>query len=92
MADFGLARARRELLQDTPTAADPQENGLSEGATHMAPTGGYTPAYCSEEQYLGEKLTRRTDIYSWAVSVLEMYLGKRPWKKSPSTGLPTTLP
>jgi len=31
------------------------------------------------EQMDGKALTRRTDIYSWAVSVMEMYLGDRPW-------------
>ena len=38
------------------------------------------------EQYLGEPLTRRTDIYSWAVSVLEMYLADRPWKNGAEAG------
>jgi len=31
-------------------------------------------------------LSRKTDIYSWAVSLLEMYLGKRPWKHGPEAG------
>lgn len=47
--------------------------------THLAPTGGYSPAYSSPEQRGGELLTRRTDIFSWAVSVLEMYIGERRW-------------
>ena len=72
VADFGLAKARTQLL--------------FEGAAHIAPTGGYTPAYCSFEQFLGKPLTRRTDIYSWAVSVLEMYIGKRPWKRGLDAG------
>ncbi len=54
--------------------------GLARARTAaIAPNGGYTPAYCSPEQSLGEPLTRRTDIYSWAVSILEMYLGEAPW-------------
>ena len=72
--------------RDRGITQDAAEGILSEDATHMAPTGGYTPAYCSFEQFLQEKLTRRTDIYSWAVSVLEMYLGKRPWKKGIEAG------
>jgi hypothetical protein len=28
---------------------------------------------------MSKTLSRRTDIYSWAVSVLEMYLGGKPW-------------
>ena len=98
VADFGLARARTQLLEgeDAPAVhnglkaasaggAEPQ-GGLSAGATRIASTGGYTPAYCSMEQYLGEPLTRRTDIYSWAVSVLEMYLADRPWKNGAEAG------
>ena len=83
VADFGLAKARRQLLDNPEDAAGqkPEKtSGLPADATHVAPTGGYTPAYCSGEQLRGEKLTRRTDIYSWAASVLEMYLGSRPWK------------
>ena len=91
VADFGLARARTQMLG---TAADDPEAGsgskaetdVSDGATHMAPTGGYTPAYCSCEQILGKPLTRRTDIYSWAVSVMEMYLGKRLWRRGAEAG------
>ncbi len=35
----------------------------------------------------GKPLTRRTDIYSWAVSVMEMYLGCRPWANGVVAGL-----
>ena len=50
--------------------------------------GGYTPAYCSPEQLLGkQEITRRTDIYSWAVTVLEMYLGERSWIAGPAVEL-----
>ena len=71
VADFGIAKARAAL-----TAADAD---LPSDATMFSASGGYTPAYCSIEQVNGEKLTRRTDVYSWAVSVMEMYLGGRPW-------------
>jgi tetratricopeptide (TPR) repeat protein len=52
---------------------------MKSDGTIVSQSGGYTPAYCSMEQMNGEKLTRRTDIYSWAVSVMEMYIGERPW-------------
>jgi len=38
------------------------------------------------EQLNGEVLSRRTDIYSWAVSVLEMFLGERPWQSGAIVG------
>ena len=50
------------------------------------PAGGYTPAYCSVEQMDGQKLTLQTDIYSWAVSVMEMYIGARPWSSGVIAG------
>ena len=89
VADFGLARARTQLAavsssqtgtEDLPAGVEGAvEDRLLSGVTHIAPAGGYTPAYCSSEQALGSALTRRTDIFSWAVSVMEMYYGTRPW-------------
>lgn len=76
ISDFGLARARTALtfLEGDATVLDNDPE-----ATTVSPSGGRTPAYCSPEQASGQLLTKRTDIYSWAVSVLEMYLGCKPW-------------
>lgn len=72
VADFGIAKARAVL-----TVHDADAQG---GGTIISETGGYTPAYASVEQMNGEKLTRRTDIWSFAVSVLEMFMGERKWQ------------
>ncbi len=40
---------------------------------------GVTSAYCSHEQALAQPLSGCTDVWSWAVSVLEMLLGRRTW-------------
>lgn len=89
VADFGLARARAHLKEGAESfGGDETESAdysFSE-KTHMSPTGGYTPAYCSPEQLRGGKLSRRTDIYSWAASVLEMFCGSRPWKSGVEAG------
>jgi len=75
IADFGLAQARSHMQ-----AGNMSDEGLSNtDATVFTPFGGYTPGYCSPEQFDRKNLTRRTDIYSWALSVLEMYLGDRRW-------------
>ena len=85
VADFGLARARAVL---TALEGDVTMNENADGGkTMLSPSGGYTPAYCSMEQMDGRELTRRTDIYSWAVSVMEMYLGSRPWANGVVAGL-----
>ena len=73
VSDFGLAKARASL-SDKMTV-----NLVSDDVTMITPSGGKTPAYCSPEQAASKRLTRRTDIYSWAVSILEMYLGRKPW-------------
>lgn len=51
--------------------------------TDFASWGGMTPAYCSPEQAAGAqqervRLTGATDVWSWALSVLELFVGRRP--------------
>jgi len=81
VTDFGLAGARSVAFEE-------DEQRPPRG-TILATWGGMTPAYCSPEQAESAakkkagmpreqwpKLTRRTDTWSWAVSVLEMFLGR----------------
>ncbi|WP_432993484.1 protein kinase domain-containing protein [Dactylosporangium sp. CA-233914] len=70
VTDFGLAKA--VIVPDAQPAA---ERGVT--------CGGFTPAYCSPEQMraaAGEpvRLTAATDVWSWALSVLEMLVGGPP--------------
>lgn len=71
VTDFGLAGAR-------------QKSGIADtaGGTRsiMVSTGGMTPSHSSPEQAAGRKLDRRTDIWSWAVSVLEIFQGEVTWQ------------
>lgn len=76
VADFGLAKARAML---TYLDVDMGSITMDGSKTIITPSGGRSPHYCSMEQMDGKPLTRKTDIYSWAVSVLEMYLGYKPW-------------
>ncbi len=82
VADFGLAKARATL-----TVIEDRDTVIDDGATVLAASGGYTPAYCSMEQMDGKVLSRRTDIYSWAVSVMEMFVGSRSWANGVVAGL-----
>ena len=63
VSDFGLARAKTQLSEFPEPAA----------------VSGYTPAYCPAEQAEGEAPAPWMDIYAWALTVLEMYMGSRPW-------------
>jgi WD40 repeat protein/serine/threonine protein kinase len=80
VADFGLARSRVRDVAGT-------------GGSQVVRGVGGTPAYYSPEQAaavtearagtpLDERtwLTRGTDIWSWAASVLEMFAGGRTWE------------
>jgi len=74
VVDFGLTRAKSagEMLS---------VSSKNQGQTIVAPHGGgYTPAYCSPEQTEGKKLSRRTDVWSWGVSMLEMFTGQASWE------------
>ena len=77
VTDFGLARAQ---------AMDPSESD-DQGGTIMVDMAGMTPAYASPEQASGRTLTRRTDIWSWAASVLEMFTGEATWPIGAAAGL-----
>jgi serine/threonine protein kinase len=73
VSDFGLANARRASAEPTTTTAN-------RGQTILVPGSGFmTPEYASPEQAHGEPLSRKTDIWSWAVSVLEMMKGELDW-------------
>ncbi len=41
---------------------------------------GCTPAYCPREQAEGAAAEKWMDVYAWALTVLEMYAGKRLWE------------
>lgn len=72
VTDFGLARARSGGMAEQGAAP----SSVSEA---LVTAGGMTPAYCSPEQAEREHLSRKTDIWSWAVSMLEMFTGEVTW-------------
>jgi WD40 repeat protein/serine/threonine protein kinase len=91
VTDFGLAKARAETGEQRERPA---------GSTIVATYGGMmTRAYCSPEQAdidrmqeervpreQRPKLTRGTDTWSWAVSVLEMFHGRVGWPSGSVAG------
>ncbi len=77
VTDFGLAKARALSGEGQAKAAAGKQSVL-------VSVGGMTPAYCSPEQAAGQALGRRTDIWSWAVSVLEMFVGGVTWDLGPA--------
>ena len=55
--------------------------------TEAAVSSGYTPAYCPKEQAEGAAAEPWMDIYSWALTVLEMYAGERIWNSGTEAGI-----
>ena len=82
VSDFGLAKARAAAGEAVPSGP---------GVSVLAGYGGMTPAYCSPEQahaaHLAKAgggptpLTRATDVWSWAISVWEMFTGEPPCRQ-----------
>jgi WD40 repeat protein len=70
VTDFGLAKAR--AISGEASVTDGQQSIL-------VSSGGMTPAFCSLEQVNKQPLTRKTDIWSWGLSVLEMFAGEVFW-------------
>ncbi|HCE46123.1 MAG TPA: hypothetical protein DET40_21475 [Lentisphaeria bacterium] len=70
VTDYGLARARSK---------SGEKHGPMEFENILLSCGGYSPAYCSPEQANMQKLSRGTDVWSWGVSVMEMFTGGVSW-------------
>jgi WD40 repeat protein/serine/threonine protein kinase len=91
VTDFGLANAR--------TATDPNPGDVAQAKTIRVTGRGGTVAYWSPEQAAAQaqaesgvarhertKITKRADIWGWATSVLEMFLGETLWGRGQIAG------
>ncbi|CNE73511.1 WD40 repeat-containing protein [Mycobacterium tuberculosis] len=82
VTDFGLAKARIRAGEDGVPRPD------ADPAVSLA---GLTPAYCSPEQARAaaggrSTLTRTTDVWSWALSVLSLFTGGPPVRSGAAGG------
>lgn len=78
VADFGLARARSRSGGERTAG----RGAAGDDGWLLVSSGGLTPAYCSPEQATGAQLSRATDIWSWGLSVLEMFAGQPFWART----------
>jgi len=76
VTDFGLAGAR--------IAPASLMTGTGDTTAMAAGGAGGTPAYMSPEQWSGQPLSRRTDVWSWGLSLLEAFIGDRTWQVGPA--------
>jgi len=70
VTDFGLAKGR--------AVVEAVEEGGEAASADVTGAAG-TPAYCSPEQAERRRLTEKTDLWSWGLTVLEMFTGPRTW-------------
>ncbi|MFZ4590379.1 MAG: protein kinase domain-containing protein [Ignavibacteria bacterium] len=70
VTDFGIAKAIININEKYTPSND---------VTILVPSGAMSRLYCSPEQAEGKPVSRKTDIWSWAVSVLEMFTGGVHW-------------
>lgn len=69
LTDFGLMAAYEEAGREpVPMQVQPTRSNRPL----------MTPRYCSPEQYARLPLSPKTDMWSWAVSILEMFCGEPP--------------
>ncbi|MEV5614027.1 protein kinase [Streptomyces sp. NPDC052225] len=87
VTDFGLARARAAAFAEPADAArDAAGDASSSDESVLVSFGGLTRAYASPEQFDRAPLGRRSDVYSYAVSLLEMFTGALTWRVGVAAG------
>ncbi|MDT0467873.1 protein kinase domain-containing protein [Streptomyces gibsoniae] len=87
ITDFGLALARDAAAKLRPDVPPADPDVAPPGVSILVPGGGGgTQQYASPEQAEHRPLGRRTDVYSFAVSVLEMFTGGPVWHDGPEAG------
>jgi WD40 repeat protein len=74
VTDFGLARVQ------IPDPADSPSSGGEGTRIARGPKGG-TPVYSSPDLDRFDEVTPRADIWSWGVSIIEMFAGEIFWKE-----------
>ncbi|WP_372346848.1 protein kinase [Streptomyces sp. KL116D] len=92
ITDFGLARSKAAVVPPGATSGPGAASGPGVGVpvpelSVLVPWGGMTVVYASPEQLTGDSVGRRSDVYSFAVTVLEMITGRAWWSAGPVAGL-----
>ena len=79
LTDFGVAGGARAAGEEEAVV----DSGLALDGTVVATRGGYTPAYAAPEQLggRGAAVTHRTDMWGWGLLALELFLGRREWRR-----------
>ncbi|MBN1551216.1 protein kinase [bacterium] len=71
ITDFGMSRALH--------ISGIKSKDITANEDVLVTSNGLTLAYCSPEQLSGSKINRKTDIWSFGVTLMQMYTGKVTW-------------
>ncbi|MDR1297191.1 MAG: protein kinase [Deltaproteobacteria bacterium] len=93
VTDFGLARAARDTGVPSDSASLWPGDQQGSGSQKKAPTpdpgqGGFgTPQYMSPEASEKGRPSAGFDLWALSLTVLELFLGRRPWEHGGSVGV-----
>jgi len=73
VSDFGLANARQHIAETNNVLT------TSKQSLNLGNRAFLTPAYASPEQLNGERLTKHTDVWSFAATIVQMLKGEVDW-------------
>jgi WD40 repeat protein/serine/threonine protein kinase len=79
VTDFGLARTATAAAAPMRDPGGPAVADCRDEDTLMATCRGLTRVYAAPEQLAGRPLTRRADLWGWAVSLLHLFNGRVGW-------------
>ncbi len=79
ITDFGLAGSTLDTRQAHPET--------TRGSAGLISSRGFTPAFCSPEQASGLRVNRKTDIWSFGLTMLQMFTGRITWRFGPMAAI-----
>ncbi|WP_406147903.1 protein kinase domain-containing protein [Streptomyces sp. NBC_01012] len=82
----GIDAATSDMLKSTIRQVMGEPRAGEPASALRAVADGVTPGYASPEQAEGRTLGRAADLWSWAVTVLEMFTGGRTWRSGTVAG------
>ncbi|MBN1356604.1 serine/threonine protein kinase [bacterium] len=81
ITDFGLAKAWADITETASRFEMRDSSGCPDSRNRSPISSTYmTPAYCSPEQAEQSPISRRTDIWSWGLCILQMFTGRTTWR------------
>lgn len=79
ITDFGLSGSVANLFND--------QTDTTRGSAGLISSKGFTLPFCSPEQAQGSRINRQTDIWSFGLTMLQMFTGCITWRFGPMAAI-----